>query len=232
MNADIPYLRCFIRREFLSGSAGMEEAYAFAIQSCAGRALAFHAMLRSGAHYRGVPIHGLALTPDAPLRSLGDCQLWDCFSSRPVVTVFAYLKDHEAICYTRGGKIGGVYLFTVDWLPDSPERPGFTLTPEQNKCGHVLALDDGNLACLPTNRIAWKDGYFCGSSPDPRTMGYRVQEDVYQSEDSAFDVSATPDYLYASPEETGAGIASGSDRASCAKPGALNGESGTCGPSC
>lgn len=228
MNADIPYLRCFIRNEFLSGGTGVEEAYAFAIQSYAGRALAFHAMLRSGAHYRGVPIHGLALTPDAPLRSLGDCQLWDCFSMRPVVTVFSYLRDHEAICYTRGGEIDGVYLFTVDWLPDSWERPGFTLSPEQNKCGHVLALDDGNLACLPTNRIAWKDGYFCGANPVPKTMGYRVQEEIFQAEDSDFDVSGSCDYVYGPKGEKGMGIASGQDRASCATPGASNGQSTEC----
>ena len=231
MNADIPYLRCFIRNEFLSNRTGMEEAYAFAVQSCAGRALAFHVMLRSGAHYRGVPIHGIALSPDAPPRSLGHCQLWDCFSMRPVVTVFSYLRDHEAICYTRGGEIGGVYLFTVDWLPDSWERPGFTLSPEQNKCAHVLALDDGNLAALPTNRIAWKDGYFCGANPVPKSMGYRVQEEVFQAEDSAFDVSGSCDYVYGPEWESGVGTASGQDRASCATPGASDRQSTVCEPS-
>lgn len=230
MNADIPYLRCFIRNSFLSGNTGVEEAYAFAIQSYSGRALAFHVMLRSGAHYRGVPIHGIALTPDAPPRSLGDCQLWDCFSMRPVVTVFSYLKDHEAICYTRGGQIGGVYLFTVDWLPDSPERPGFCLSPEQNKCGHVMVLDDGNLACLPTNRIAWRDGYFIGANPVPKSMGYRVQEEVFQAEDSGFDVSGSCDYVYGPTVEKAMGTAPWSELASCATPGALNGQSTVCEP--
>lgn len=195
MNADIPYLKCLVRLPFVSDRPGVEEAYAFGIQSIAGRALGFHVMLQSGAHYRNVPIHALA-TRQCAGRPLVDCQLWDCFSCRPVVTVFSYLRDHEAECYLRSGMVGGQYLFTVDWLPDSWERPGFTLTPEQNKCAHVMELHDGNLAALPTNRIAWKDGYFCGASPDPRKAGYRVQQDIYQAESSEWDASRDDGYFY------------------------------------
>jgi hypothetical protein len=154
-------------------------------------------MLRSGAHYRNVPIHALALDPEAPQRRLGDLQLWDSFSSKPVVHVFDYLRDHECICYLRNGEQEeGTYLFTVDWLPDSEESPGFVLLPEQNKCAHVIALDDGNLCALPTNRIAWRDSYFIGSNPDPKSAGYQVQKTVYQAEDSCWDVSGDDGYMY------------------------------------
>lgn len=197
MHADIPYLRCWVRREFISKEQGLEEAYAFAVQSIPGRALGFHVMLKSGAHYRNVPIHALCTDPAAPPESLCDCQLWDCFSYRPIVHVFQYLQDHEAICYTRGGELDATYLFTVDWLPDSPERPGFILRPEQNKCAHVMETEDGNLLALPTNRIAWRDAYFIGSAPNPTAAKYTVQERVYQAEDSAFDVSDDERYFYA-----------------------------------
>lgn len=197
MNADIPYLSCYVRLPFISSKQGCEEAYAFAIQSIAGRALGFHVMLKSGAHYRNVPIHAISTRP-GPDRKLSDCQLWDCFSCKPVVTVFSYLKDHEANCYLKSGMVTGQYLFTVDWLPDSWERPGFTMTPEQNKCAHVLELEDGNLAALPTNRIAWKDGFFCGKNPDPRSQGYMVQRDVYQAESSDWDASKDDRYFYES----------------------------------
>ncbi len=196
MNADIPYLRCWVRRQFISQSVGVEEAYAFAVQSTPGRCLGFHVMLKSGAHYRNVPIHAICLEPDAPEIALGDCQLWDCFSFRPEVHVFSYLQDHEATCYLRSGPKNGTYLFTVDWLPDSPERPGWTMRPEQNKCAHVLVLENGNLCALPTNRIAWKDAYFVGSKPDPKAEGYRVQEEVWQAEESGWDVSASAGMFY------------------------------------
>lgn len=196
MNADIPYLRCLVRRKFISrAGSGFEEAYAFAIQSIPGRALGFHVMLQSGAHYRGVPIHAISLHECAGL-DLSDCQLWDSFSYRPEVTVFSYLRDHEADCYMRSCTKSGTYLFTVDWLPDSWERPGFTLSPEQNKCAHVMALSDGNICALPTNRVAWKDGYFVGQEPDPRGMGYTVQDKTYHSESSQWDVSRDERMFY------------------------------------
>ncbi len=195
MNADIPFLRCWVRLPFISRQAGVEEGYAFAIQSYPGRALAFHVMLKSGAHYRGVPIHAIALRPTAPARSVGDLQLWDCFTSRPVVHCYNYLRDHQARCGLRGGAADGAYLFTVDWLPDD-QGPGFTHLPEQNKCAHVLALDDGNLCALPTNRIAWRDGYFIGRNPDPRARQYTVQEEVWQAEDAGFDASLDANYIY------------------------------------
>jgi hypothetical protein len=199
MNADIPYLRCWVRLPYISKREGLEEAYAFAIQSYPGRALAFHVMLKSGAHYRGVPIHALVVNQSAPEISLSDAQLWDCFTFHPVVHCYQYLRDHEAICNLRSGPVNGNYLFTVDWLPDH-NGPGFVHLPEQNKCGHVLVLETGNLCCLPTNRIAWRDGYFVGARPDPKSQGYAVQEEVYQSEDSAWDVSRSEAYVY-SPQD-------------------------------
>jgi hypothetical protein len=195
MNADIPYLRVWVRLPYISRQSGWEEGYAFAIQSYPGRALAFHVMLKSGAHYRGVPIHALALHPNAPARNVGELQLWDCFTARPTVHVYNYLRDHQARCGLRGGTEDGVYLFTVDWLPDD-QGPGFTHLPEQNKCAHVLALDDGNLCALPTNRIAWLDGYFIGRNPDPRARQYTVQEEVWQAEDAGFDASLDNNYIY------------------------------------
>ena len=199
MNADIPYLRCWVRLPYISSRQGVEEGYAFAIQSYPGRTLAFHVMLQSGAHYRGVPIHAIALRPDAAPRELKDCALWDCFTFRPIVHCYNYLREHEAICYARSGPVEGRYLFTVDWLPDDG-GPGFTHLVEQNKCAHVLALEDGNLAALPTNRIAWMDGYFIGRRPDPRAMNYTVQQEVWQAEDAAFDASRDLNYIYG-PQE-------------------------------
>jgi hypothetical protein len=60
-----------------------------------------------------------------------------------------------------------------------------------------MALDDGNLAALPTNRIAFKDGYFIGSAPSPRAKGYVVQDQIWQAEDcSQFDASTDDNYIY------------------------------------
>ncbi len=195
MNADIPYLKVYVRLKYISERDGMEEGYAFAIQSMPGRALGFHVMLKTGAHYRNIPIHALATDPESPEITLGDAQLWDCFTFRPIVHCYQYLRDHEATCHLRSREMPGVYLFTVDWLPDH-SGPGWTHLPDQNKCGHVMLLDDGNLACLPTNRIVWKDAYFIGSKGDPKAAGYKVQDEVYQAESSEWDVSREDSYFY------------------------------------
>lgn len=187
MNADIPPIRCFVREPFLNGKDGVEECYLFGVSSLKGRALGFHAMLKSGAHFRHLPAHAICFSPDAPARKLEELCMWDCFSYRPTVWVADFLKDHEAVCYCPAVTISGVYLFTVDWLPDSHERPGFVLTPDQMKCAHAFRLADGNLCYLPTNRVAWKDGYWIGSDPTPRDRGYLVQEVAYHAESSEWD---------------------------------------------
>lgn len=197
MNADIPTLPCFVRLPFISNDEGFEEAYAFGIQSLKGRALGFHVMTKRGAHYRGVPIHAVAWSDDADSApGIYQCQLWDCFTSRPIVHVFDYLKDHEAVCHRRGDSIEGRYLFTVDWMPDDNVHTGFTLIPDQNKCAHVMATTDGNLCALPTNRIEWMDGYFIGRKPSAREAGYKTQAEIYQAEDADFDMSRTTEYIY------------------------------------
>lgn len=195
MIADIPYLHCRVDRRHISHGEGWEEGYAFAIRSHPGRALGFEVMLKSGAHYRGVPIHAVSVAAEPVYRPLGDCQLWDCFTARPLVHVYRYLEEHEAIALLRSGPQEGKYLFTVEWLPDD-RGPGWTHIPDQNKCGHVLALEDGCLCCLPTNRIAWADAYFCGSEPRPWAEGYRVQDQVYQAESSEWDVSEATGLYY------------------------------------
>lgn len=202
MNADVPYLHCWVRLSEIAAREGVEEGYVFAVQSIRGRAVGLHVMLQSGAHYRGVPLHAICTRADAESRRVEDLSYWDCFTSKPVVTVFDYLRDHECIAMLPGGRRErGVYLWTVDWLPDDPVRPGWVLTPDQNKCGHFLALESGNVCMLPTNRIAWRDGYWIGSDPRPGEMGYVVQTAVYQSESATRDFSKSDAYFYGGKDE-------------------------------
>jgi hypothetical protein len=210
MNANIPTLRVWVRREFLTGGkqSGLEEGYAFAVMSVRGRALCFHVLLKSGAHFRGLPLHALLAWPEIPRpaidKKLSDLELWDCFSSRPVVTVFDLLRDHECKAWLRDGScLKGSYLFTVDWLPDSEEAPGWIYQPDQNKCGHVLELENGQLACLPTNRVAFADGYFVGNDPKPQEAGYLTNETIWQAETATWDVSKEDAVFYGAGAKTG-----------------------------
>jgi len=187
MNADIPPLKIWIENKNLNGKEGFEHGYAFAIQSYKARALQFHVLLESGAHFRHIPLHWLWHDPDAsdPAEySLELLQLWDCFSYRPIVTTFDILKGYQCDAILKDKtKVSGTYWFTIDWLPDSESESAFLLQPDQNKCAHVVLLDNGQVAALPTNRIVFKDAFFIGNNPTAPTKEYATLETIWSAED-------------------------------------------------
>jgi hypothetical protein len=188
MNANIPPFKCLIPARFLTQdeqTEGFEEGYAFAIQSYRGRALHFHVLLKSGAHFRHIPLHWLLHdTPLVETTQLEDLQLWDCYSYRPVVTVLDFLKDYQCdVLLKDKSVVQGTYYCTVDWLPDSDCESGVLLQVDQNKCGHLILLDDGRICCMPTNRIMFKDAYFIGNKPNASSKQYRTIDTVFRAED-------------------------------------------------
>lgn len=196
MNADIPPLKIWLHTPKLTDDSTWpitnpetqptEEAYAFAIQSYKGRALQFHCLLQSGAHFRHIPLHWLRHTP-IPCNvtyTLPDLQLWDCFSYKPVVTVFDMLRDYQCDAILKDKtRVNAKYWFSIDWLPDTDTKSGFLLQPDQNKLAHVVLLANGQIAALPTNRIAFKDAFYIGNQPKPETRGYRTIASVWSAED-------------------------------------------------
>lgn len=202
MNADIPPLKVWIQSQHLTEKANeLEHGYAFAIQSYKGRALQFHVLLESGAHFRHIPLHWLIHNIGAGSTnqlSLPLLQLWDCFSYRPVVTVFDLLKGYQCDCILKDEDVQqGTYWFTVDWLPDSDAESGFLLQPDQNKCAHVVLLDNGQIAALPTNRILFKDAFFIGNNPSAITKRYKTGDVIHKAENcNRWSVANTDETFY------------------------------------
>jgi len=166
LNANIPPIYCQIKREYLydlqkhHGEA--EDVVIFGIASIAGKAILFHCMLENGAIFYRLPISAFfqkhfqrTKVPDMQVHEL---QLWNCFSYHPSVHHFDFLSS------ARGKYKGidkkfypGEYLFTLDWAsPDSNILDiEHSEIPQEHKCAHVLALDNGNFAAQPNNRIIW-----------------------------------------------------------------------------
>jgi hypothetical protein len=189
VNADIPPLKVLVANKNLTQNDeadGYEAGYAFAIQSYKGRALQFHVLFQSGAHFRHVPLHWLLHEPGPfETHDLEMLQLWDCYSFHPVVTVFDFLRDYQCDAILKDKTVVPArYWFTIDWLPDSNERPGILLQPDQNKCAHVVLLGNGQIACLPTNRLTFKDAYFVGNKPDAATKGYVTIDTIWTAENA------------------------------------------------
>jgi hypothetical protein len=59
-------------------------------------------------------------------------------------------------------KHAGEYLFTIDWAQGdySELRYGYSETPDNHKCGHVIKLDSGHYAIQPNNRMRFFDPSF------------------------------------------------------------------------
>ncbi|MBV9521301.1 MAG: hypothetical protein JO010_00820 [Alphaproteobacteria bacterium] len=156
LNADTPLTYCLVRDEFLhdlrAGHGAYTEACIFAAASIEGRAIAFHAMLRNGAQWKGLPLHAFCMRPCAPL-PLEVLALWDCFSYAVVVNQYRYLKPLRCEVRCRDGEArAGKYLFTLDWFGE-----GYAEIPDQTKSAHLVALDSGHLAAMPNNRILWRE---------------------------------------------------------------------------
>ena len=165
LNVNIPVIYCQIRREYLydlqKHHGEVEDCMVFGLASMAGRPLLFHALMENGGGYYRLPIsafiqHGFEIQ-DVPRMQLHELELWNCFSYYPSVTVFDALT-------TAGKYLGkdkkwyrGSYLFTVDW--GHPESnivdTDHSEIPQEHKCAHIMALENGNYAAQPNNRILW-----------------------------------------------------------------------------
>ena len=157
LNENIELFKCLVRVSHFTKNPEddnkFHKAYAFAVQSVAGKILTFHVMTDYGMLRSRVPISDIFMnepTKDIPFHFK---QLWDCFSENVMVTTYDYLYEKRCQVVLRdGSKVWATYLMTVDWF-----RNPYSDEPSDYKCGHILIADDGYLMCQPNNRIYWKD---------------------------------------------------------------------------
>jgi hypothetical protein len=207
LNANIPPIYCKIRREYLydlrEHKGETEDCVVFGLGSISGRALLFHCLLTNGAIYWRLPISafiqrgsGSALhSTQMEYQDLEDLQLWNSFSYYPSVTVFDFLKGQRCKYFSKNKTYYGEYLFTVDWAhPESNiSDTEHSEIPDQHKCGHVLALDNGNYAVQPNNRILWSIPSFTTSSLVP---DYKVQTTIWNVENKGLVTEDTDKFFY------------------------------------
>jgi hypothetical protein len=209
LNANIPPIYCKIRREYLydlrEHKGETEDCVVFGLGSISGRALLFHCLLTNGAIYWRLPIsaflqRGSGSTlyqRDMEHQDLEDLQLWNSFSYYPSITVFDFLKGQRCKYFSKNkNKVyHGEYLFTVDWAHPEPNISDteHSEIPDQHKCGHVLALDNGNYAVQPNNRILWSIPSFTTSSFVP---DYKVQTTYWNVENKGLVTDDTDKFFY------------------------------------
>ena len=160
LNANIPPIECYVRGNFLRDQKDSHDKYfecvVFGFTSIPKQVPLFHYMMTDGGIWWRAPISAFCKKPDTPEMPLNELMLWDSFSYNVSVTRFYQLDGCKMIYTSRRKKqLEGTYLFTIDWCAgDYNELDfGYAEKPDQHKCGHVIALDNGNYAIQPNNRL-------------------------------------------------------------------------------
>lgn len=195
MIQDIPYLKCFVRKQYLrnleDGFGEFVEAYAFAVTAILNRPLLFTIHTVDGAVVSRLPISALCHELDSPEQTLSHLELWSCIGKEISVIEHSYLKRYRTQVKLPDGKLyDGTYLFTID-----PCSGGFSETPEQHKTWNVIALDNGNFAAQPNNRCFFLDSHFVKFQGRP---DYKTNTHEWYCEDHEWSVGHSDEQFYQS----------------------------------
>ena len=192
LNANIPTTYAQIRREYLydlkKHHGEVEDCIVFGLSAISGRAILWHAIMENGAVFYRLPIAAFiqrGYEPGAvPNKRLDELELWNAFSYYPAVTNYDILSgQHGKYIGKDKKKHHGRYLFTVDWgHPDvNMLDTDHSEIPQEHKCAHIIALDDGNFAAQPNNRCIWDLPSFTVKNNIP---DWKVQTNEWNVEDS------------------------------------------------
>lgn len=182
LNENIELFKCYVRASHFTKNEKdhdtYHKAYAFAIQSVAGKILTFHVMTDYGMLRSRVPISEMFIEIPEKDIPFDFKQLWDCFSENVSVITYDYLYEKRCeVVLKDGSKIWATYLMTVDWYKNS-----YSDEPSDYKCGHILIADDGYLLCQPNNRIFWRDSNWITNNFPINPLELKVDTDLVSVE--------------------------------------------------
>jgi hypothetical protein len=167
LNANIPPIECYVRGNYLRNQEDHFDKFypciVFGVASIPNRSPLFHFIMDDGGLWWRAPISAFCKKENIKEDPLEELVLWDSFSYYISVTQFYALKNSTIKYVNRSGKENlGRYLFTLDWghAEINETNFGYSETPNEHKCGHVLELENGNYAIQPNNRVRVFDPSF------------------------------------------------------------------------
>lgn len=197
LNTPIPMVEAFIRGNFLRDQQDSHDkkfpCYIFGMASIPGQAPLFHFIMEDGGLWWRMPIHAFCWSEDAEEQELDELVLWDSFSYYVGVCQFPWMKNKRIKFTSRRRKeYNGRYLFTLDWGSEDEGMVDYSLAevPSQHKCGHFIAMDNGNFAIQPNNRLRVHDPSFC-VKPDQLVIHRKYNTTLWTAERN--DRWVTPD---------------------------------------
>jgi hypothetical protein len=163
--------------------------------------------MENGAVFYRLPISAFIQrgfkSTDVPRMRLDELELWNCFSYYPAITSYDVLDGQSGKFIGKDKKwYSGAYLFTVDW--GHPESnivdTDHSEIPHEHKCAHILALENGNYAAQPNNRLIWSIPSFTVKDEIP--FDWKVQTSEWNVEDSRKWKTEDSDNFFYNIEET------------------------------
>ena len=211
LNANIPATYAQVRREYLydlkAHHGEVEDCLIFGLASITGRPILFHTIMENGAVFYRLPISAFIQRgykpEEVPRLRLDELELWNCFSYYPSITSFDVLDGQSGKFIGKDKKWReGTYLFTVDWAhPESNiVDTDHSEIPHEHKCAHILALENGNYAAQPNNRLIWSIPSFTVKDEIP--FDWKVQTSDWNVEDSRKWKTEDSDRFFYQIEET------------------------------
>lgn len=203
LNANIPYIQCFIRPEFTGHTENLE-GYIFGAKSMLNRPMHFHFLSSIGAIFWNMPISAFAHKEDFEKLSdneekrLSLLQTWDCQSNNIAVTTFAFLQNKRVDVHCRDGEWrSGWYLFTIDdYEGDLNELNVGYSNDQDSKCYQFIVLENGNFCIQPNNLLRWHNPDFIIPYDKNNVPRIKVFKEQLSSEDIDRTYGNSPYYFY------------------------------------
>jgi hypothetical protein len=161
LNANTPYIYCYIRKE-ITGLENDMEGYIFGVKSQLNYPLLFHFQSSIGAIFWNIPISGFVHNLEYEDLDLSILETWDCQSNAISVLCFKFLQHKRVDVFCRDGIWrSGIYHFTIDDYETDVNEINVGYSQDMDsKCFHFIELDNGRFCVHPNNILRWHNADF------------------------------------------------------------------------
>ena len=187
---NLPAIHVWVRKEYLrdhkDGHGEFVKGVWGSAKSMPGRAFYFETYLYEyAALFDKLPISAFLSSPKTPDpdMNLQNLQFWNCMDYGVTAITKSIIGSADYEINTRDfGSIRGEYICTLDNYHDSADSIDCSTseTPAEHKSHNLIALNNGQFALYPNNRMRIYDNSL--TPPEPKVPDFKVSTEYYQVE--------------------------------------------------
>lgn len=176
--------KIWLRKEFLFDDEHSHGQFVRSVlisaKAIPGRALEFQVLTETGILRDKLPIEAICHIKGSKRRPTHELELWNAFSKRMTVVELPMLNRVQV--FNKKQQLEWcTYWHTFDFcLDNNGYDRSVAEQPDEHKCLHFMACDDGNFMLQPNNRCIWTDPSFI--TKPFKHEGYKVSTSVVDVE--------------------------------------------------